>query len=103
MIFFGDSVGGSGIPREVCGVCVVLGKEEPSVSLMDVFIFVLESVSKEFDGYVTFFLSGVFHPISSIFWGCLDKVCFPRDMREEVWSLSAVYFVVNSGVVAKVD
>ena len=70
---------------------------------MDGFIVVLDSVGDEFDGNVSFFLGGIFHPITVILWGCFDKVCSPCYMGEEVWFLSAVYDAVKSNVVAEVN
>ena len=58
-------------------VVVILGQKEPSVSLMDLFVAVFEPVSKEFDCDMSFFLFGVFHPITTILRGCLDKVRGP--------------------------
>jgi len=103
VIFLGDSVGYSGVPEEVFGVLAILGQQEPGVPFMDGFVFVLESVSDEFDGDVSFLLVRVFHPISSVFWGCLDKVCMPHYMTEEVWFVLVVYDEVGGNFVAKVD
>jgi len=103
VIFLGDSVSCSGVPKKVAGVLAILGQQEPGVPFMDGFIFVLESVSKEFDRDVSVFLVGVFHPISSVFWGCFDKVRPSYDMIEEIWFLSAVYDEVGGNLVTKVD
>ena len=103
MVFLGDSVGCSGVPSEVFGVSAILGQQEPGVPLMDSFVFVLESVSDEFDGDVSFFLGGIFHPITTIFRRCFDKVCSSRDMTEKIWFLSAFYDAVEGKLVAEVD
>src|SRR5712671_6368277 len=103
VIFLGDSVVCSGVPSEVFGVSAILGQQEPGVPLVDGFIGSFESVSDEFDGYVSVFLGGVFHPITTIFRGCLDKVCSSCDMAEKVRSLSAFYDAVVGKIVAKVD
>jgi len=103
VVFFGNSVGYSGVPQKVFGVLAILGQQEPGVPLMDSFVFVLESVSDEFDGDVSFFLGGIFHPISSVFWGHFDKVHLPCYVTEEVWFLSAVYDEIGGNLVAEVD
>src|SRR5712671_75051 len=91
VIFLGDSVGYFGVPQKVFGVLAILGQQEPGVPLMDGFILVLKSVSDEFDGNVSFFLGGIFRPISSVFWGRLDKMRLPCYVTEEVWFLLVVY------------
>src|SRR5712675_2552648 len=95
VIFLGDSVHGSGIPQKVFGVLAILGQQEPGVPFMYAFVFVFESVCDEFDGDVSVFLGGIFHPISSVFWGCFDKVRLSGYVTEEVWFLSAVYNEVD--------
>jgi len=74
VIFLGDLVGYSGVPNKVFGVLAILGQQEPGVPLVDGFIFIFESVSDEFNGDVSVFLAGVFHPVSSVFRGRFDKV-----------------------------
>src|SRR5712671_1981819 len=91
VIFLGDSVGYSGVPKEVFGVLAILGQQEPGVPFMDDFVFVFESVSDEFDSDVFFLLVGVFHPISSIFWRCFNKVCTSCNVTEEVQLFLAGY------------
>ena len=103
MIFLGNSVGYSGVPQKVFGVLAILGQQEPGVPLVDRFIGFFESVSDEFDCDVSVFLGGVFHPITTIFRRCLDKVCSSRDMAEKIWFLSAFYDTVEGKLVAKVD
>jgi len=103
VIFLGDSVSYSGVPKKVFGVLAILGQQEPGMPLMDSFVFVLGSVSDEFDGDVSFVLGGIFHPISSVFWGRFDEVCCPCYVTEEVWFLSAVYDEVGGNLVAEVD
>jgi len=103
VVFLGDSVRCSGVPQKVFGVLAILGQQEPGVPLMDSFIFVLESISGEFDGDVSFVLGRIFHPISSVFWGHFDKVHLPCYVTEEVWFLSAVYDEVGGNLVAEVD
>src|SRR5712671_4261256 len=103
VIFLGNLVGYSGVPKKVFGVLAVLGQQEPGVPLMDGSIFVLESVGDEFDGDVSFVLGGIFHPISSVFQGCFDKMRLPCYVTEEVWFLSVVYDEVGGNLIAKVD
>jgi len=103
VVFLGDSVHCSGVPQKVFGVLAILGQQEPGMPLMDSFIFVLESISDEFDGDVSFVLGRIFHPISSVFWGRFDKVRLPCYVTEEVWFLSAVYDEVGGNLVAEVD
>jgi len=97
VVFFGDSVGYSGVPQKVFGVLAILGQQEPGVPFMYVSVFVFESVCDEFDSNVSVFLGGIFHPISSVFWGCFDKVRLSGYVTEEVWFLSAVYDEVCHG------
>ena len=103
MIFLGDSVGCSGVPTEVFGVLAILGQQEPGVPLVDRFVGVFESVSDEFDCYVSVFLGGVFHPITTILRRCFDKVCSSCDMAEKVGFLSAFYDAVEGKLVAEVN
>jgi len=103
VIFLGDLVSCSGVPKKVAGVLAILGQQEPGVPFMDGFIFVFESISEEFDGDVSVFLGRVFHPISSVFQGCFDKVRLSGYVTEEVWFFSAVYDEVGSNLVAKVN
>jgi len=103
VVFLGDSVGCSGVPSEVFGVSAILGQQEPGVPLVDRFIGFFESVSDEFDCYVSVFLGGIFHPITTIFRRCFDKVCSPCDMAEKVGFLSAFYDAVEGKLVAEVD
>src|SRR5712671_2912685 len=103
VVFLGDLVGYLGVPKEVFGVLAILGQQEPGVPFMDGFVFILESISNEFDGDVSFLLVGVFHPISSVFWGCLDNVCTPRNVTEEVWFLSATYDEIGGNLIAEVN
>ena len=103
MIFLGDSVRGSGVPQKVFGVLAILGQQEPGVPFMYAFVFVFESVCDEFDGDVSVFLGGIFHPISSVFQGCFDKMRLPCYVTEEVWFLSVVYDEVGGNLIAKVD
>src|SRR5712671_1544779 len=103
VIFLGDSVGCSGVPSEVFGVLAILGQQKPGMPLVDRFIGVFESVSDEFDCYVSVFLGGVFHPITTIFRRRLDKMCGSCDMAEKVGFLSAFYNAVEGKLVAKVD
>jgi len=103
VIFLGNSVGYSGVPKKVAGVLAILGQQEPGVPFMDGFVFILEPVSDEFDGDVSVFLVGIFHPISSVFWRCFDKVCPPYDVIEEIWFLSVVYDEVGGNFVTKVN
>jgi len=103
VIFLGDSVGGSGVPKKVAGVLAILGQQEPGVPFMDGSIFIFKSISDEFDGDVSVFLVGVFHPISSVFWGCFDKVCPPYDVIEEIWFFLVVYDEVGGNLVTKVN
>src|SRR5882757_4268942 len=100
VIFFGDSVDCSGVPSEVFGVLAILGQQEPGVPLVDRFIGFFESIGDEFDCDVSVFLGGIFHPVTTIFRRCLDKMCSSCDMAEKVGSLSAFYDVVKSNVVA---
>ena len=70
---------------------------------MDRFVGLFESVCEEFDCYVSFFLGGVFHPITTIFRRRLDKMCGSRDMAKKIWFLSAFYDAVEGKLVAEVD
>ena len=70
---------------------------------MDSFIGFLKSVSDEFDGYVSFFLGGVFHPVTTIFRRCFDKVRSSCDVTEKIWFLSAFYDAVEGKLVAEVN
>jgi len=103
VILVGDSVGYLCIPKEVFGILAILGQQEPGVPFMNGFVFVLESVGDEFDGDVSFLLVGVFHPISSVFWGCLDKVCTSHDVIEEIWFFLAIYDEIGGNLIAEVD
>ena len=103
VIFLGDSVGCSGVPMKVCRVLAILGQQEPGVPLVDGFLFVFKSISDEFDGDVSFFLGGVFHPVSSVFQGRFDKVCLPSYVTEEVWFLLTGYDAIGGNFVTKVD
>jgi len=103
VIFLGNSVARSGVPSEVFGVLAILGQQEPGMPLVDSFIGFFESVGEEFDCDVSVFLGGVFHPITAILWGCLDKMCSPCNMGEEIWFLSAVYDAVKGNIVAEVN
>src|SRR5712671_4278521 len=102
VVFLGDSVGCSGVPSEVFGVSAILGQQEPGVPLVDRFIGFLESVCDEFDCYVSFFLGGIFYPVTTIFRRCFDKVRSSRDMAEKIWFLSAFYDSVKGELVAEV-
>src|SRR5882757_2535776 len=103
VVFLGDSVGCLGVPSEVFGVSAILGQQEPGVPLVDSFIGFFESIGDEFDCNVSVFLGGVFHPITTIFRRCLDKVRRSRDMAEKIWFLSAFYNAVEGKLVAEVD
>src|SRR5882672_3002781 len=103
VVFLGDSVGCSGVPSEVFGVLAILGQQEPGVPLVDRFIGFFESVSDEFDCYVSVFLGGGFHRITTIFRRCLDKVCSSCDMAAKVGFLSAFYAAVVGKLVAEVN
>jgi len=69
---------------------------------VDSVVVVFESVSKEFDSDVVFFLGGVFHPVTVIFRGRFDKVCGPCDVTEEIRFQLAVYDAVDGNFVAEV-
>ena len=73
------------------------------MSLVDRFIGFFESVCEEFDCYVSVCLAGIFHPVTAIFWGCLDKVCSPCDVVKKVRFLSAFYDAVEGKLVAEVN
>src|SRR5712672_305064 len=103
VIFLVDSVRGSGIPQEVFGVLAILGQQEPGVPFMYVFVFIFESIRDEFDGNMSFLLGGIFHPISSVFRGCFDKVRLSGYVTEEVWFFSTVYDEVGGNLVAKIN
>jgi len=103
VVLFGDLVDCSGVPSEIFGVLAILGQQEPGVPLVDGFICFFESIGDEFDCNVLVFLGGIFHPITTIFWRCLDKVCSSCDVAEKVGFLSAFYDAVKGNVVAKVD
>jgi len=103
VIFLGDSVGYSGVPKEVFGVLAILGQQEPGVPFMDDFVFVFKSISDEFNGDVFFLLVGVFHPISSVFWRGFDKVCPSCNVTEEVQLCSAGYDEIGGNLVAEID
>jgi|SRR5712671_7183182 len=103
VIFLGDSVRDSGVPQKVFGVLAILGQQEPGVPFMYVSVFVFESVCDEFDSNVSVFLGGIFHPISSVFRRCFDKMCLSGYVTEEVWFLSLVYNEVGGNLVAEVN
>jgi len=103
VIFLGNSVSYSCVPKDIFGVTAILGQQEPGVPFMDGFVFVFKSISDEFDSDVSFFLGGIFHPISSVFWGRFDKVRLPCYVTEEVWFLSAVYDKIGGNLIAEVD
>src|SRR5712672_2195669 len=102
VVFLGDSVGCSGVPSEVFGVSAILGQQEPGVPLVDRFVGFFESVCDEFDCYVSVFLGGVFHPITTIFRRCFDKMCSSCEMAEKVGFLSAFDNLLVGKVVAEV-
>jgi len=103
VVFLGNSIGCLGVPTKVFGVLAILGQQEPGMPLVDGFIVVFKSIGKEFNSDVSFFLGGVFHPITTILRGYFDKVCSPCDMAEEIRFLSAVYDAVEGNLVAKVN
>src|SRR5712671_6933166 len=103
VVILGDSVGCVGVPSEVFGGLAILAQQEPGVPLVDRFIGFFKAVSDEFDCDVSFFLGGIFHPITTIFRRCLDKVRGSCDMGEKVRSLSAFYDAVVGNVVAEID
>jgi len=70
---------------------------------VDRFVGFFKSVSDEFDCYVSVFLGGVFHPVTTIFRRCFDKMCRSCDMAEKVGFLSAFYDAIEGKLVAEVN
>jgi len=61
--------------RSLGGLAISGSKQEPGVAPFWSFILVLRIRNDGIHGNVVFFLGGISHQISSVFWGRLEKNC----------------------------